>query len=364
MSQITEVVTDVKRPIFVEFQNEFELDLNANIKSRILKDKISRKRIFGLATENMVYCGEIKDQDELYNNFLLVHDPTAREIKLLQVDNCSMAPLLISSTVNTKSPITERSSAHLKKEFGSKRSKRMTEQQERLQMNLENVKEHLESTVADVEVTQVDSTMPDETHSEYIPKINRNAPVREEVYKLEDLVDGNVLNSLNEKASEVLDGDNLKSFELIPFVSAAITILKLSPFTDTKKHERCKILLYINYLAKYAITPVKNMTKKFIICNWSHLVDTHIKQNFSVNGQRPLSMKDKCLSYILVLYLLAKDYEADLEILARDLKVGVKKLIEISRVLAFSQLASKKTTVTLKVPLPPPVTPFIKKRKP
>lgn len=73
-------------------------------------------------------------------------------------------------------------------------------------------------------------------------------------------------------------------------------------------------------------------------------------------------MKDKSLCYILILTAKAMDYEVDLTNLAKDCKIGVKKALEISRILAFNTSSKNKNVVTLKLPLPAPVT-FTSKRK-
>lgn len=78
---------------------------------------------------------------------------------------------------------------------------------------------------------------------------------------------------------------------------------------------------------------------------------------------RPVHMKDKSLCFILILTAKAMDYEVDLTNLAKDCKIGVKKALEISRILAFNTSSKNKNVVTLKLPLPAPVTVTPRKRK-
>lgn len=60
-----------------------------------------------------------------------------------------MAPLFEKTTSTTAiAPVNGQALGDLRKQFGSKKAKRYTEQQERLTMNIENVQEHLEKTVA------------------------------------------------------------------------------------------------------------------------------------------------------------------------------------------------------------------------
>lgn len=57
------------------------------------------------------------------------------------------------------------------------------------------------------------------------------------------------------------------------------------------------------------------------------------------------------------------DYEVDLTNLAKDCKIGVKKALEVSRILAFNSSSKNRNVVTLKLPLPAPVILSRKKRK-
>lgn len=53
----------------------------------------------------------------------------------------------------------------------------------------------------------------DEGDSLYKPKINREASSKDEVYLLKDLVPPEVLDSLEEKVSEILESDDLREYE-------------------------------------------------------------------------------------------------------------------------------------------------------
>lgn len=74
-------------------------------------------------------------------------------------------------------------------------------------------------------------------------------------------------------------------------------------------------------------------------------------------------MRDKCICYILVVSMIAFNYSVNLDIFTKDLKLGLKKLQDISRVLAFSFKGSNKNTAILSLPLPPPVVASSGKRK-
>lgn len=47
---------------------------------------------------------------------------------------------------------------------------------------------------------------------------------------------------------------------------------------------KISIFLYIEYLIKFINTPMKSVTKKFVVCDKSMEVNNHILDTFSVNG--------------------------------------------------------------------------------
>lgn len=332
--------------------------------SALFKENGTGRKLIGISNGEMLYSGEVTE-DINYNSFLLVQNDESKELQLIQVDTCTVAPLLeiTGSTTQTTTPVKNQSLADLRKQFGSKKAKRYTEQQERLTMNIENVKEHLEKTVADINVSEIPSTPYEEGESSYKPKINRGATRQEDVYLLSDLVPISVLESLEEPVSEILESDDLREYELIPTVEKSMLALRSSSHPERIVVYKCKILLYVHYLVKFMNTPLKNMTKKSVICDCSAEVDAHIKENYTINGLRPISMKDKGLCYTIVLLMLAMDYEIDLDIISKDLKTGFKKMQEFARNLGFSQSSKNKTNISLKIPVPPPIMPNLKRKR-
>lgn len=278
------------------------------------------------------------------------------------MDTCTLTPLIKEKAI-TSSPITPQTVADLKKHFGSKKAKRFTEQQERLTMNFENVKESLENSIANISVPDIAFQQPDENYSIYRPRIDRNASTKEQVYQLSHLIPIEILDTLEKRAIELLESDKIKDFSLTPTVEKSIITLKSSPLDKETLLKKCKILLFIHCLISFMNTPLKKITKKYNTCDFSSEIDKHIKQNYMVSGTRPLNMKDKCLCYIIVLYMIAMDYELNLDPLSKDAKVGLNKIKDFSRNLGFSQSSKLKTGITLKIPVPPPVSMNLKRKR-
>lgn len=146
-----------------------------------------------------------------------------------------------------------------------------------------------------------------------------------------------------------------------------------------------EVLLYIDILMKFYVTSLKQIQKRdYSPCYYSEVASLDILQKFTVSSKtsryvkiqvslyntlssrvnvkkcnwffrmRPSSLKDKCVCYLLVLCITLNGYKLDLEIFSKDIKIGLKKLHEMSRVLAFSIVDANKAA--LKLPLPTPLS--------
>lgn len=97
----------------------------------------------------MLYTGQVED-DDLYHNFIMLHNKKNGKVRLLQVNHCVVSPKMNKKNFSSSSVVsnTESSVSELHKQFGSKATKRLTEQRERLTMNIDAVKDQLEQTVS------------------------------------------------------------------------------------------------------------------------------------------------------------------------------------------------------------------------
>ncbi|KAJ8934518.1 hypothetical protein NQ314_013301 [Rhamnusium bicolor] len=357
------------RPVLVDFQNgKIKPGEEGNLDSALYRN-IEKETVVAVTNCNMLYTGIVDNENDLYNNFILVHNRKSGKVRLIQVDCCPVSPLLDkkSKLMDTSVSKAENSMSELKKQFGSKKTKRSVEQQERLKMNISTVKEQLEKTITDIKIDETDMKLvPDENDNLYRPKINRDASTREQVYNLEDLVPTSVLDTLSNEALNLVNSENLEEFGFLPFVTNNITRI-LKSLDDNKIH-KLTIFLYIHYLMKFMNTPFKHVTKKFVVCDKSTEVNNHILNNYSSlnagHRTRPSGFKDKALCYILVLAAIVMDYEVDVETISKALKIGTKKVTNTSRVLGFSSSVKNGISlVSLKLPLPAQVLMSPKKKK-
>ncbi|KAL3275820.1 hypothetical protein HHI36_020564 [Cryptolaemus montrouzieri] len=364
--EISEVYNEPgENPMIVNFENGKICDgFESELQCEMYKNK-SNKKLLAAYTNKMLYLGEIGSEEDLQYNFLVIRNHKSNKVRLVNLDHVSLKPCINRVNGLADSSITNEkiTTSELNKQFGSKRTKRNTEQKERLKLDIENVKEQLEQTVSAIKMDEsfLNSAKPVESEITYKPPINRDASTIERVYELENLIPENVLQALQVEVDSIVESDDIDSLGLFGFCKENIEVLKETS-SDTRRY---KIFVYINYLMKFLATPAKNISKKFVVCNTSPEVNAHILDNFSVfsgtNRTRPMSMRDKSICYILVLAMLALNYNLDLELLSKDIKMGIKKLQEISRILGFTTNGPK--SVTLKLPLPPPIVTNVRRKK-
>ncbi|GJQ66593.1 hypothetical protein Trydic_g4569 [Trypoxylus dichotomus] len=350
---------DLGRPVLVNFQNgTLAANKLAELKCGLYTNK-EESLTANVASNKTVYSGNIFRNDDLHNNFILIRNKKSGKCKLIMIDKALLSSVTkgkrkldIDSIPKTKK-ITD-----LNRYFGSKRTKMITEQNERLKVDVENIKETLEQTAKETHIAELDVVpfKPDENDNLYRPPINRNASKVQDIYPLHVLIPSEILEELKQSSQEMLDDSG--ELTLCDFVKDEF--IKLQRSESSERVTKAQILLYIDCLVSFLKQPARMVgVKKFSSCPYSSTVNKYLLDSFtlmSASGRtRPLSMRDKCVCYILVLSMLAFNNAINLEIFTKDLKLGIKKLQDISKVLGFSFKGGDKKIATLSLPLPQPV---------
>ncbi|XP_031331747.1 uncharacterized protein LOC116162283 [Photinus pyralis] len=141
--------SDVK-PVIVNFENgALNPGQEDNLLCRYYKTKENQLKI-GAATSNMLYSGNV-ESNHLYNTFIGICNKKKTKIRLIAADFATLSPRFDESRELNKS-IERLQSTHsqINKSFGSKRAKKKTEQQERMKVDIEAIKDQLEKTVAGI----------------------------------------------------------------------------------------------------------------------------------------------------------------------------------------------------------------------
>ncbi|GLV39617.1 RNA polymerase I subunit E [Carabus blaptoides fortunei] len=357
-------------PKIVNFQNgQLQPNNERKLQCAAYLNPKTNKTVMALATNKMLYTGEEDTENNLCYTLLTIRNKKTNKIRLVPVNmvslNVEMPKInaLLDNTLNN-SQISVRD---LNKQFGSKKTKRRTEQMERMKLNVSNVEEELKQTVAEIEVKEEDLVAPtmDESEKSYRPPMNRNASSPSQVYDLKTIIQQEYLDTLVDLANEVLENP-IENDKFTPFVATSISTLKKLSTTSLEKYQ---LLLYIDAILKFFKMPVQTLKrKKLELDPYPEKLVQKILQDFTVfsdnSRSRPMSMRDKATCYIIILALMVMDYRLELEELSKTLGVGLKKLLDVSRVLGAQPASGKeKNVIVLKLPLPTAPTGLGKRKR-
>ncbi|XP_076753590.1 uncharacterized protein LOC143425032 [Xylocopa sonorina] len=360
------------QPIIVNFQNgELKDEEAKKMSCGLFYDQKKQNTMLALSNGQIVYRGYKPDtSQDLMRTMLVLHNRRTGKVRLVQVERWQVAPVLDKPSLEDNKGPEEHKVATLNKQFGSKKVKRRTEQFERLRVNVESVREELEQTVSNVEIDRMElsTEVPD---SEYItnttlPGCNRDALSPSDVYNIYDIIPENKLETLYNKVTEILNDNSISIETNSKFITQTLRHLKSDPDNVTK----VALLLYIHAVSVWLNMPIKDAKKRGIeVCAASDDVNLHIINTYSVQSNhgrmRPNSVKDKGVIHCMILALVICNFTLDLELFATIFthRIGLKKLTDLARLIGAVPQKGDKKVVTLKVPLPGPMSVLKKGRK-
>lgn len=375
MKRLKAVIEDVIvqpnkiQPIIVNFQNgKLKDEEHKEISCGLFRDPRKNKTVLALSNGQIVYKGYRPDvEKESTRTMLVLHNKKTGKVRLFEAERWQVTPVLEKPDIedNRRDSIDKKIFA-LNKQFGSKKVKRRTKELERMEVDVNSVKEQLENTISNVKIDRLDLTVQtDDCISNTISSIcNRDATNVKDVYNVYDIIPRSKLEMLYEHAMEILNG-NVNGEGKSTFFKNTLKFIKLDPDNVNK----VALLLYIEMINAWCDLLSKDVKKRnVVICPFSKEVNQHIIDTYSMsstNGRmRPNIMKDKGLIHCLILALTISNFKLDLEqfrvILKR--KTGLKKLMSFVKIIGAVSSKQDKNIIMLKLPLPSPVS-IIKRRK-
>lgn len=360
------------QPIIVNFQNGELKDEEANKMScGLFYDPKKQKTLLALSNGQIVYRGYKPDtSQDLMRTMLVLHNRKTGKVRLVQVERWQVNAVLEKPVTEGNKDAENDKIIMLNRQFGSKKAKRKTEQYERMKINVDSVKEQLEETVSNVEVDRsdlsVELTESDNVLNTALPPCNRDATIVTDVYNAYDIIPEEILETLYTKAKEILDDEDSVFEGKSKFF---VRILKQLRF-DPDNVKKTALLLYIQAVMTWLSMPIKDTRKRVIVvCPHSSIANNYIIDKYSIksnNGrQRPNSAKDKAVIHCMILALIICNFTLDMELYATIFthRIGMKKLVHLARIIGALPNKEDKKLVTLKVPLPAPVSIVNKKKK-
>ncbi|XP_077003785.1 DNA-directed RNA polymerase I subunit RPA49 isoform X3 [Tamandua tetradactyla] len=220
-------------------------------------------------------------------------------------------------------------------------------------------------------------------NSVYLPPCYADAARPEDVYKFEDLLspaEYEALQSPSETFRSVKSEDILKMIDEHSHCSFVIEALKSLPSNEESRDHQARCIWFLDTLIKFRAQKVIKR-KNALGPGVPHIISTKLLKHFTClaynNGSlRNLisdSMKAKITAYVIILALHINDFQIDLTMLQRDLKLSEKRIIEIAKALRL-KISKRRVVVapdmeedhklgTLSIPLPSAQTADQSKRR-
>ncbi|NP_001269695.1 DNA-directed RNA polymerase I subunit RPA49 isoform 2 [Homo sapiens] len=210
----------------------------------------------------------------------------------------------------------------------------------------------------------------------YLPPCYDDAAKPEDVYKFEDLLspaEYEALQSPSEAFRNVTSEEILKMIEENSHCTFVIEALKSLPSDVESRDRQARCIWFLDTLIKFRAHRVVKR-KSALGPGVPHIINTKLLKHFTCltynNGRlRNLisdSMKAKITAYVIILALHIHDFQIDLTVLQRDLKLSEKRMMEIAKAMRL-KISKRRVSVaagseedhklgTLSLPLPPAQT--------
>ncbi|MBN3281031.1 RPA49 polymerase, partial [Polyodon spathula] len=178
----------------------------------------------------------------------------------------------------------------------------------------------------------------------FIPPCQTAATKPEDVYKFDDLISPAEYEASATPAKafrDILSEDIPKMIEE-GSPSFVVEELKCMPMNDELRDHKARCLWYLNQLIKLSF--MKVIKHKFGLADTCpRLIQSKLMKNFtflsfnsgSIQNVVSSSMKSKISAYVLALALHINDFQTDLTLLQRDMKLSENKMLEIAKAMGL-----------------------------
>ncbi|KFO35402.1 DNA-directed RNA polymerase I subunit RPA49 [Fukomys damarensis] len=352
------------------------------------------QRILAAETDRLSYVGNNFGTGALKCNTLCRHfvgilNKTSGQMEVYDAELFNMQPLFADESIESEPTLEGQSKTFRDKmdscieAFGTTKQKRALNSRrmnkvgsESLNLAVAKAAEEIIDTKG-VEALVSDAIQGDlQDDSLYLPPCYADAAKPEDVYKFEDIlspVEYDALEGPSEAFRKVTSEEILKMIEENSHCSFVIEALKSLPLNEESRDHHARCIWFLDTLIKFrAQRAIKG--KSALGPGIPHIINTKLLKQFTCltysNGRlRNIisnSMKAKITAYVIILALHMNDFQIDLTVLQRDLKLSEKRMIEIAKAMRL-KIAKRKVSLlpgreedhrlgTLSIPLPPAQT--------
>ncbi|XP_006812459.1 DNA-directed RNA polymerase I subunit RPA49-like [Saccoglossus kowalevskii] len=269
----------------------------------------------------------------------------------------------------------------LTKAFGSSKKKRAVESRLNSKLEVDALGQSMETAVqqAKAQSQQITRIPGDQEAESVIPPFDAKATKPEDVYKLQDIISDTQMESLKVLATELISSTENQKSESKHLLYISHHLYNCLPTDQLRKETMACQLLYLHYLVILYHTKARSLQRKSIFPDETPaFIASSLLEIFTCEAISPDSehktirymsarLKDRLLSYILVLCLHIDRFNMNLDLLQKDLKIPKKKLLvyvnSLGCKVARARTPQDPQRVTLPIPLTFPEKARQRKRK-
>uniref|UniRef100_A0A2I2YEH7 RNA polymerase I subunit E n=1 Tax=Gorilla gorilla gorilla TaxID=9595 RepID=A0A2I2YEH7_GORGO len=395
-----------QRAVLVQFSNG-KLQSPGNMRFTLYENKDStnprkrNQRILAAETDRLSYVGNNFGTGALKCNTLCRHfvgilNKTSGQMEVYDAELFNMQPLFSDVSVESELALESQTKTYREKmdscieAFGTTKQKRALNTRRMNRVGNESLNRAVAKAAETIIDTKgVTALVSDAIHNDlqddslYLPPCYDDAAKPEDVYKFEDLLspaEYEALQSPSEAFRNVTSEEILKMIEENSrwgfwgvHCTFVIEALKSLPSDVESRDRQARCIWFLDTLIKFRAHRVVKR-KSALGPGVPHIINTKLLKHFTCltynNGRlRNLisdSMKAKITAYVIILALHIHDFQIDLTVLQRDLKLSEKRMMEIAKAMRL-KISKRRVSVaagseedhklgTLSLPLPPAQT--------
>ncbi|KAI6052683.1 DNA-directed RNA polymerase I subunit RPA49 [Marmota monax] len=384
-----------QRAVLVQFSNG-KLQNPGNMRFTLYNSNDStnprkrKQRILAAETDRLSYVGNNFGTGALKCNTLCRHfvgilNKTSGQMEVYDAELFNMQPLFSDESAESQLTLESQNKTFRDKmdscieAFGTTKQKRALNSRRMNKVGSESLNLAVSKAAENIiDKKGVDALVSDAIQDDsqgdslYLPPCYADAAKPEDVYKFEDILSSaeyEALKSPSEAFSKITSKEILKIIEENSHCSTVIEALKSLPLNEENRDHQARCIWFLDTLIKFRAQKVIKR-KSALGPGIPHIINTKLLKHFTCltynNGSLrnfiSNSMKAKITAYVIILALHINDFQIDLTLLQRDLKLSEKRMIEIAKAMRL-KISKRKVSLaadqeedhklgTLSIPLP------------
>ncbi|CAM5146585.1 unnamed protein product [Natator depressus] len=341
-----------------KLQNSENMDFTLYKSKDVTNPRKKHQRILTLETDRLSYVGKnfgsgVLKCNSLCRYFVGVLDKDAGQMEVYNAELFNMQPLLSDDLIDDDPSEYQNKSYREKVDscieaFGTNKQKRALNSRRMHQVGSETLNVAVTKAAENIIETKgvaalVSDAAQDDVQdvSLFLPPCQEDADRPENVYRFEDILSPAEYEALQTPAAafvSITPEAILKKTEEKSHCSFVLEELKSMPPSEDSSDHKARCLWFLDVLIKFSFQKV--IKKKHAMGpDCPHIINSKLMKNFTVltynNGSIQnlisASMKAKITAYVIALALHINNFQTDLTVLQRDMKLRENRILEIAK---------------------------------